>query len=223
MARRDIKIDAVYGDVIISQGNAKTTYSGTYLGVENLYAQYEVVVPINIAATIKNNKGIYVYLPYSPVFKPAKIRFVLDNKYEIPEYYKNPVNGGDWFDLVLPDKTSVYTNNLHTINGEHIYFLNISQDNVYVTVYSGDNSDFIIRESLQQNKIMLLKAMAGNIYQYPTTGVGLVNFLHSNFEQAGLGNKLQSEFTDDKMIIDDADINSESGELNLNVREVNNG
>ena len=55
-----------------------------------------------------------------------------------------------------------------------------------------------------QNGTFLLKAVAGNLYQHPTTGVGLIDFLHSNMENNGLAAKLQAEFGADKVVIKNA-------------------
>ncbi len=88
-------------------------------------------------------------------------------------------------------------------------------------LYSGEETDLMIRPAMGQNEVFLLKAFAGNLYQFPTTGVGLVEFLHGNFENTGLAAKLQSEFTADGMIIHNAYMDSASGELMLEVTEKN--
>ena len=64
-----------------------------------------------------------------------------------------------------------------------------------------------------------MKAAAGNLYQHPTTGVGLIDFLHSNMENNGFAAKLQAEFTSDKIIIRNAYIDSVTGELFLETEE----
>ena len=76
-----------------------------------------------------------------------------------------------------------------------------------------------MRPALRQNEMFLLKAASGNLYQYPTTGVGLIDFLHGNFENSGLAAKLQSEFENDRMTINEAYMNSQTGELLLDVTE----
>jgi len=91
----------------------------------------------------------------------------------------------------------------------------------YLAVYSGEETDFVFRPALKQNEMFLLKAFASNLYQHPTTGVGLVDFLHANFENTGLAAKLQSEFENDKMTINNAYMDSETGELLLDVTEKN--
>jgi hypothetical protein len=89
----------------------------------------------------------------------------------------------------------------------------------YLALYSGEETDFVFRPALRQNEVFLLKASAGNLYQHPTTGVGLIDFLHGNFENTGLAAKLQSEFAGDKMIINNAYMDSATGEILLDVTE----
>ena len=86
-------------------------------------------------------------------------------------------------------------------------------------MYSGSETDFEIGAAKAQNETFLLKASAGNLYQHPTTGVGLVDYLHSSLENNGLAAKLQSEFLSDKVIIKNAYMDSVTGELLLETEE----
>ena len=63
--------------------------------------------------------------------------------------------------------------------------------------------------------MFLLKAFPGNLYQHPTTGVGLIDFLHGNFENNNLAARLQAEFKGDNMVIINAYMDSATGELLL--------
>ena len=49
--------------------------------------------------------------------------------------------------------------------------------------------------------------------------MGLIDFLHGNFETTGLAARLQREFENDRMIINNAYMDSETGELLLDVTE----
>ena len=86
-------------------------------------------------------------------------------------------------------------------------------------LYSGTDTDVRIGAALRQNEVFLLKASPGSLYQHPTTGVGLIDFLHGNFETTGLAARLQREFENDRMIINNAYMDSETGELLLDVTE----
>ena len=103
------------------------------------------------------------------------------------------------------------------INENGIY--NLPLRDGYLALYSGGETDFEIAAAKAQNEAFLLKAAAGNLYQYPTTGVGLIDFLHSNLENNGLAAKLQAEFTSDRMIVKNAYMDSETGELLLETEE----
>ena len=89
-----------------------------------------------------------------------------------------------------------------------------------VVEHNGANSDVSLSAYCALNdEAFLLKAAAGNLYQHPTTGVGLIDFLHSNLENNGLAAKLQSEFQNDRMIIRNAYMDSATGELLLETEE----
>ena len=69
---------------------------------------------------------------------------------------------------------------LYALNEDGLYNLLIRED--CLVVYSGEETDFGIGASKMQNGTFLLTAVAGNLYQHPTTGVGLIDLLHSNME-----------------------------------------
>ena len=79
--------------------------------------------------------------------------------------------------------------------------------------------DVYKRQAKYQNEVFLLKAFPGNLYQHPTTGVGLIDFLHGNFENNNLAARLQSEFKGDNMVIINAYMDSVTGELLLETEE----
>ena len=104
-----------------------------------------------------------------------------------------------------------------SLNEKGVYNL-LSRDG-YLAVYSGSETDFEIGAAKAQNEMFLLKASAGNLYQHSTTGVGLVDYLHSSLENNGLAAKLQSEFLSDKVVIKNAYMDSATGELLLETEE----
>ena len=104
-----------------------------------------------------------------------------------------------------------------TLNADGIYRLQPREG--FLAVYSGEDTDFRIGTAKSQNETFLLKASAGNLYQHPTTGVGLIDYLHSNLENNGLAAKLQAEFSADRVIIKNAYMDSSTGELLLETVE----
>ncbi len=121
--------------------------------------------------------------------------------------------------IINPPPSPVYPAGLLQLNDKGYY--NLQFRNGYLSIYSSNETDFEIKASLKQNEVFLLKAFAGNLYQHPSTGVGLIDFLHGNFENSGLAQKLQQEFDNDKMIIDNAYMDSATGELYMEITEKN--
>ena len=136
------------------------------------------------------------------------------------EYLRNPATGKHWFPVVAETEAGTADIALaafFSLNEKGVYNL-LSRDG-YLAVYSGSETDFEIGAAKAQNETFLLKASAGNLYQHSTTGVGLVDYLHSSLENNGLAAKLQSEFLSDKVVIKNAYMDSATGELLLETEE----
>ena len=156
-----------------------------------------------------------------PIYKELSVRLRLDNGTGHPEYVVNPTDNGVWFPVYLPDGEdavrTVRLSEYETINDEGRYYLVLRGG--FLLLYSGDTTDLEIGAAKYQNEVFLLKACPGNLYQHPTTGVGLIDFLHGNFENNNLAARLQSEFKGDNMVIINAYMDSVTGELLLETQE----
>ncbi|WP_291599016.1 hypothetical protein [Bacteroides sp.] len=228
MSRQDIHVDAIYGEVETTDNlTNKTIYEYRFLdrmpGMDNDNFTYaEILVPSNFENRYSEISGIRVQIPYCPVFKILMIRFKLENGNGVDEFMINRTDNKIWFPVYIlheDEEVPIKLSEFRKYNENDYY--NLLMKNGKLELYSADETDFQIKASLQQNEIFLLKAMAGNIYQYPKTGVGLIEFLHGNFENSGLAQKLQSEFEADNMIINNAFMDSATGELLLDVTEKN--
>ena len=104
------------------------------------------------------------------------------------EYVRCAATSKCWFPVMQEygdgTRQAVTLPSLYALNEDGLYNLLIRED--CLVVYSGEETDFGIGASKMQNGTFLLKAVAGNLYQHPTTGVGLLDFLHSNMENNGL-------------------------------------
>ena len=109
-----------------------------------------------------------------------------------------------------------------SVGGEHC-LINPADNTVWFTVRDRTGGPIRLSEfgtADAEGLFRLVRCGGGlHLYQHPTTGVGLVDFLHGNFENTGLAARLQSEFENDRMTINDAFMNSETGELLLDVTE----
>lgn len=224
MARQDINVNAVHGELNTTDNlTSKVIYEFNMLesqkGMDNdQFCYAEILVPPNFEGSYKDENGIHVNIPYITEFKELKICFRIDNKIEQEEFVLNKTNNQIWFPVYAENKRTIKISEYRQIN-ENCNFNLLMNEEGYLTLFSGHETDLLIKASLAQNEAFLLKAFAGGLYQYPTTGVGLIDYLHGNFENAGLAQKLQSEFISDKMIIEDASMDSYTGNLYLNVKE----
>ena len=229
MVRQDIQADPVYGDLETTDNLTNKVIRDFYLledvqGEDSENYRYgEITVPAGFESKLSEGNGIHVQIPYFPIFKELKIRFSVETGNGSPEYLLNPADNRIWFPVFLAGETEeilpVRLSEFHELNENGIFCLVIQ--NGYLLLFSGEETDLEIKPSLAQNEIFLLKAMEGNLYQHPATGVGLAEFLHGNFENNGLAQKLQKEFENDNMIINAAYMDSETGELYLDVKEKN--
>lgn len=227
MARQDISMNANYGEVNLT-GNltSKVFYPFVYLGemagMDNEHYCYgEIIIPLNFERHYRAGEGLRVSIPYTPEYKQLAVRFIFDTGDGSRQYMVNRTNNGHWFTIVQ-ESGIIYLPEFPLFNEDEIFHL-VFHDTGTLRLYSGNESDFIIKPSLKQNEVFMLKSLTGNLYQYPTTGVGLVNYLHGNFETSGLPAKLLQEFSDDGMIVNNAYMDSSTGELVLDVTEKKHG
>lgn len=229
MPRQDIHVDATYGEVTTTDNlTNKVIYDFVLLGRidgadNDNYIYGEIVVPPGFEARYNDQAGIHLCIPYTPSYKQLVIRFRVDNPGGDTEYLINAADNRIWFGVYLEnsdgERSLIRLSEIGRLNERSNY--NLLLRHGYLAIYSGDDTDFLFQPALRQNEIFLLKAFAGNLYQHPTTGVGLIDFLHGNFENTGLAAKLQSEFEQDRMIINNAYMDSSTGELLLDVTEKN--
>lgn len=225
MARQDIQIDTDYGELETTDNIiGKMIYDFVLLesvqGQDNdNYCYGEIIIPNNFERRVKDGFEAHMEIPYKPIYKKLRVCFKVDNESDYPTYVLNATNNSRWYHVVLPDGSNIYLAEFCSLNEENKFNLKVVSGAVHL--YSGKETDLLIKASLPQNQNFLLRASAGTIYQHPLTGVGLIDFLHGNFENSGLAAKLQSEFENDNMIVVNAYMNSETGELLLEVREKN--
>lgn len=224
MARYDIAVDTNYGDIELPRSSASRYITSIKLlgaqdGLDNDHFCYaEVLLPKFRSLSYSVGDTILVQGQYNAVDKPVKVRFLLDNDNEAgKEYVINKYDNSIWFQASSPDNNLINFCMLTTINEESLFELVFTENGV--VIYSGYETDMKISPSLSQNKNLLLMTRMGSCHKHPLTGVGLVDYLNSNMKDARLADKLQSEFLNDGMVVVDAAINTETGELDLIVEE----
>lgn len=85
MARQDINVDAVYGELNTTDNlTSKTIYSFIFLGEvdgknNDDYCYAEITVPPNFEMRYKDDNGIHVKIPYTPEFKELMVRLRIED------------------------------------------------------------------------------------------------------------------------------------------------
>lgn len=229
MPRQDIYFNAPYGEVETTDNLTRKfihefSLTGETEQMDNeKYVFGETIVPYGFENKYKEGTEICIHIPYFACYKELCIRFRTDLNSGEAEYLLNPQDNKQWFTVFREtgqgEKEPVRLSEFYLYNEKGNFNL-IFRDG-YLALYSANETDFYIKAALPQNETFLLKAMPGNLYNHPRTGVGLIEFLHGNFENNGLAAKLQEEFTGDGMIINNAFMDSHTGELHLDVKEKN--
>lgn len=226
MARQDIQIDTLNGEAAFTDNLAdKKIYPFSYLGEmpgmdAERHGYGEIAVPAGFENRYRPEDGIRVRMPYLPEHKELKVRFRQEHAGGGVSYLRNRRDNTVWFPVMAPGESVIRLCAFRTVNGKGCYNLVLSDGILYL--YSGHETDFVIKPSLEQTKAFLLKASAGNLYQYPTTGVGLTSYLHGNFENSDLASKLLQEFEADGIVVKNASMDSSTGELLLEAEEKTN-
>lgn len=224
MARKDIIVNTEYSDIMLSRPGATKWIANMSLleaqaWMDNDHFCYaEVAFPMFRGLSYQQGDTILVRGAYHAVEKPIKVRFLLDNENQSEkEYLTNKYDNTVWFNVQTPDNKDINFCELVMVNPDSLFELVFTNNGLHL--YSGYETDMRIGSALTQNKNLLLLSRMGSLYQYPLTGVGLVEYLNSNMQNARLAEKLQSEFLNDGMVVIDATIDSETGELDLIVEE----
>ena len=223
MAREDILVDSAYGELVTADNPAgRVIYDFVLLeevaGMDNEhYAYGEISLAQEAERRYDEGSSVHVRIPYTAVYLPLRVRFHIATPGGGEHYMVNPANNTPWFDVQRTGGVVIRLSEYAEVNADSLFRL--VRRGGTLELYSGTDTDVRIGAALRQNEVFLLKASPGSLYQHPTTGVGLIDFLHGNFETTGLAARLQREFENDRMIINNAYMDSETGELLLDVTE----
>lgn len=218
--RRDIQIHIQTGDIALSSQNQYKTRD--FQWVQSLtglsrYIYGEIVVPSGLSANTIYEKGLYVTIPYTPIYKEFMVRVKRLYENGLYEYLQNPVDGTEWFVVKsnlygVKGQGNVYASQLMTIADNDYYF---QFDKGILNVYSAAESDLNIVQANRQNSNMLLACVPTNNYRYPISGVGLIRWMNGNMDYTALADTIKSEFTDDGVVVNSASFDYDTNQLNL--------
>lgn len=218
--RKDIEIHINTGDITLPSNNRTILRDFQWVerpeGMEQRYLYGEVIIPATQSEESIKTKGVYIVIPYTPLYKEFKLRFKREYGGEHDTYITNPVDGSEWF-LV---QAALYGQNLQNAYASEL--IAISEDRFYcffnkgiVQLYSGNKTDVNIIKANIQNKNMMLACVPSNNYRYPLMGVGLIRWANSKIDVSGLAEVLQREFSDDGTPVISAEYDHEQRKLYL--------
>ena len=218
--RRDIQINTSINDIVLKDQNRLSTYPFTWVSESDLYLLGEITIPHTFDVNKLQTEGVKVEIPYTPIYKPFKVRIMRQFDANNSMAVINPVNGSEWFEvhtkLWNQQNTQLCASQLIVIS-QDTYIVQLDNTNGVVYIWSANNTDAVNVAANIQNRNLLLQCIPSNSYRYPTSGVGLVRFLHANLSQTTLANILQDEFKAYKVTVKGAAFDSYTGDIELDL------
>lgn len=219
--RKDIEIHIDTGDIVLSprniaQPNGFSWLESTPNGVEQRYIYGEVTVPAYVLEDLIFEHGVYIDIPYTPIYKEIKLRIKREYTADNVQYLRNPKNGSEWFTvqscLYGNEAVNIFASQLMCV-AEGRYYCKFSGGTILL--YSGYEYDINVVKANTQNRNMLLKCVPGNNYRYPLTGVGLIRWTNSNISVTKLAQVLKEQFAADGTPVINAKYDFDNKQLHL--------
>ena len=218
--RRDIQINTSISDMVLKNQNRLSTYPFKWMSESDLYLIGEITIPHTFDVNKLQTEGVKIEIPYTPIYKPFKVRIVRTFDADHSMAVINPVNGSEWFEvytkLCSQQNTQLCASQLIMVS-QDTYIVQLDNVNGVAYIWSANNTDAVNVVANIQNRNLLLQCIPSNSYRFPTSGVGLVRFLHANLSQTTLANILQDEFKADKVTVKSAAFDSYTGDIELDL------
>lgn len=161
--------------------------------------------------------GIGVRIPFRSSTKKVNVSFIVSDSEGGSSLINNRTNNPIFGLLdVSGDQVQASYLPVYSMDGE--YRITMKNGDIYLSDY--EERDLAMIESMEQNKRFLLECTPGNLYQYPTTGVGIFRYLNSNLRSSGLAERIKQQFNADKMIVQEAVINQEENSISIVAEEI---
>lgn len=223
--RKDIEIHINTGDITLPSNNKRVLRPFTWVNNPTGLMRYiygEITIPGETPEYSIIENGVYVIIPYTPIYKEFYIRIKRINSDGSYSFVQNKTNGLEWF-LVQCGKYGTQPKNIYASE-----LITVSEDDFYVQIvganaiiYSGSKSDLNVVNAHRQNANMLLKCIPTNNYRFPLTGVGLIRWTQSNIDHTSLSSILQREFSDDGVKVNSASYDFDTNDLNIDLDTAN--
>lgn len=219
--RRDIQINTQIDDIVLSDRNALNTYPFEWLAETDTYIRGQVIIPSSYNMSRVYTIGVLIEIPYTPIYKPIQLRILRDYGGSTLRAIPNPMNHEDWYDVYVrlngaSKSAQLYASMLPMISPDK-YIVQLIQNEGSAYIWTAEDSDLTNANANIQNRNMMLKCVPSNNYRYPTSGVGLIRYLHGNLSQTDLATRLRTEFKSDKVSVESAAFDSYTGDLDMDL------
>lgn len=215
--RRDIQVNTQIGDMVLTDKNSLNTYPFEWVDEYDTYILGYVTLPAYFERS-KLEDGVKIEIPYTPVYKPVKLKIVRNYGEKDKRAFLNTSNNSELFDV----RTKLYNLSNKTLRASELflvdegaYMLQMIDNDVWL--WSSVCSDARNINANIQNRNLLLRCVPSNSYRYPLSGVGLVRYLHGNIPGSDLADVLQSEFEAENVKVLNASFDSDTGNLDLDL------
>ena len=82
-----------------------------------------------------------------------------------------------------------------------------------------ENGDFKLAISEQQETDLILRVSAGNVFQYPTCGVGITSMLHGDMSAIVLEGIIKAQMVQDGFVVNSINVNGSTiNDLKVNIQ-----
>jgi len=205
--------DVIWGDILDGDDGSK------------LYAN--VVIPTNHINTLTPGSDGCYYMYIKSDYMPSNRYFYFRFVYSAEVY--RPISD---FDANLPSEAPAYSyvftdeyarkimaSQLMMVNVDGYYLIRFYKsgydifDRAYL--YDGLETDFLSGYSDDQSAQVLAICDAGKHYRYPTTGIGITDYINSVVTNSDIAGKILSQYESDGVSVSDASFTSATGRLQV--------
>ena len=230
---RDILIDIDSNDIQISENIDKnslifdTIWGDLFDGDRDDNIVYlNVIVPSNYIQYLNyDTDGKFqcnIKADYYPNVSNFYVRFVtcVNNVYNKVDNKQLPdLSQAKAYNYGLSSLIDLVPSQLILINDDGYYTLLFRKEVVYnipnVEIYSMSEDDLTLGSSDDQSAKLLAVCASGKNYRYPTTGVGITDYINCVIENSNLNKALIDEFEKNMTPVKDAEFDSATGMLNV--------
>ena len=217
--RRDIQINTQTGDIVLKDQNSLDAYTFEWLEETDTHIRGQIIIPSSFDVRKIYTNGVCVGISYNPVYKPVQFRVLRKYDDSTMREIPNQFNNSEWYDVKAHlyganESKQMYASEFALVSLDK-FIVQLIENTSDVCIWSATQMDFNNINANIQNRNLLLKCVPSNNYRYPTSGVGMVRYLHGNIAQTNLASRLRSEFLEDDVVVNSASFDSYTGDLDL--------